>query len=132
MSLHRKRVHRLVMGLFAVTLVSVSLASAADDTPFRFGFSKLEITPTEPVRLSGYSNRDHAYEGIEEPLFVRVMALTSGQGAPYILASVDTIGFPGVLTREVFEAIEARHQLPRANFVLASTHSHLAPHTGSG
>ena len=120
-----------------ITVLSSILAAApavigADDARFQFGFAKVDITPPEPVRLSGYSNRDHAYEGIDEPLFARAMALKSGDSLPCVLMSVDTIGFPGALTREIFEAVEAKHKLPRTNFALACTHSHTSPHLGRG
>jgi len=105
---------------------------SAADPHYRFGFSRVDISPTEPVRLSGYSDRDRAFEGIDEPLFVRAMAIKPADARPHVLVSVDTIGFPGALTREIHEAIEAKHGIPRANFVLAGTHSHTAPHIGRG
>ncbi|MFO1094848.1 MAG: neutral/alkaline non-lysosomal ceramidase N-terminal domain-containing protein [Planctomycetaceae bacterium] len=121
----------LFTALIAVLVIAPPVF-AADDAHFQFGFAKVDITPTEPVRLSGYSNRDQAYEGIDEPLFVRAMALKSGDSLPCVVVSVDTIGFPGALTREVFEAVEAQHKLPRANLALACTHSHTSPHLGRG
>lgn len=107
-------------------------AARGGDAPFEFGFSKVDVTPTQSVRLSGYANRDRGFEGIDEPLSVRVMALRQGDGPVRVLAAVDTIGFPGVLTREIHEALEAQHRIARADFVLACTHSHTAPHIGRG
>lgn len=114
-----------------VVLIDSSFATAAD-APWRCGTARVEITPSEPVRLSGYGNRDRPHEGVDVPLFARAVAIQHGDAAAHVIVSVDTIGFPGVLTQEIHEAIEERHGLPRANFVVTCTHSHTAPHIGRG
>ena len=38
-----------------------------------FGFSKIEITPEKPIRLSGYGSRTVPSEGVDEKLFVRAL-----------------------------------------------------------
>ena len=112
-------------------MASPSLFAAEAD--FQFGFAKVDITPSVPLRLSGYGSRDKPFEGIDEKLFVRVMAMTPNQpDKVHVLVSVDTIGFPGVLTKEIHEAIQKRHQIPRSRFVICCTHSHTAPHIGRG
>jgi len=116
---------------FVLSLFGNAELSAADPT-YRFGGSKVDITPTEPVRLSGYSDREHPYVGIDEPLFVSAIAIQPAGATAHVLISVDTIGFPGTLTREIQAVVESRHGIPRANFVLACTHSHTAPHLGRG
>lgn len=98
-----------------------------------FGFSKVDLTPTVPVRLSGYGNRDQPYVGIDEPLYARAMAMTNaGANDLHVLVSVDTIGFPGLLTQEIFERIQQKHKISRSRFVICGTHSHTAPHLGKG
>jgi len=97
------------------------------------GLSRLEITPTEPLRLSGYGNRSKPFEGIDTPLNVRCMAMRSGepggnqQGDIHILLSVDTIGFPAVLTNEILQLVQKKHTISREHFVICSTHTHTAP-----
>ncbi len=114
---------------FAVVLLlclgPAATASAAD---IHFGFSRADITPSEPLRLSGYGNREKPSEGVDEPLFARVMALRCGDGPVHVLVSVDTIGFPGTLTRQIQEQVEQRHGVSRARLALACTHSHTSPH----
>ncbi|MEZ6145359.1 MAG: neutral/alkaline non-lysosomal ceramidase N-terminal domain-containing protein [Planctomycetaceae bacterium] len=98
------------------------------ETPYRIGFGKSDITPTLPLRLSGYGNRTEPSEGIDEPLSVRAMALRSGDEGPlHVIVSVDTIGVPGTLTKEIHQRIAQQHEIPRAQFVLCCTHSHTAP-----
>ncbi|MCA8997770.1 MAG: neutral/alkaline non-lysosomal ceramidase N-terminal domain-containing protein [Planctomycetaceae bacterium] len=126
---------QLVVTLALVILIPFRIfgADSASETSFEFGFSKLEITPQEPIRLSGYGNRDQPYAGIDEPLFVRGMALRQGTEGPlHVLLSVDTIGFPGVLSKEIFGRVSQEHSLSRSRFVVCCTHSHTAPHIVRG
>ncbi len=115
----------------ALCLLFTATCSRAEDTKplWLAGFSKVDITPTEPVRMAGYGSRDHPNEGIDTPLHVRCLALVSAAGDPStsFLFSVDTIGLPGSLTRELAESIAKKHQTPRDQIVFCSTHTHCGP-----
>ncbi len=100
---------------------------------FQFGFSKVDITPLEPIRLSGYGSRSTPLEGVDEKLFVRAMAMRAGdQGPIHVLLSVETIGFPGILTEQIFEQLRQKHAITRKRFVACFTHDHTAPHIDRG
>ena len=94
----------------------------------QFGFAKVDVTPIEPVRLSGYGDREKPLEGIDERLFARVMALQHATGKVHLLVVVDTIGFPGYLTMKIHAQVEEKYQVARSRFALCGTHSHTAPH----
>jgi putative membrane-bound dehydrogenase-like protein len=115
----------------AIALILVSLSSARAQAGFEFGFGKSDITPSAPVRLSGYGNRTEVFEGVDEKLFVRAMAIRTG-GQVSVLISVDTIGFPGTLTKSIAARVNERHQIPRDRIVVCGTHSHTAPHISDG
>ena len=91
------------------------------------GFARVDATPSEPVRMSGYGNRDHPSEGIDTPLFVRAAAFKHGEDPPHVLVSVDTIGLPGSMVRELTQQIERRHGVARQRIVVACTHTHTGP-----
>ncbi|MFV2070324.1 MAG: neutral/alkaline non-lysosomal ceramidase N-terminal domain-containing protein, partial [Pirellulales bacterium] len=93
-----------------------------------FGFAKVDVTPTEPVRLSGYGNRNQPLEGVDEQLFARAMALRHGSGRVHLLVSVDSIGLPATLSQQIFARLKERHQLARSQLVLCGTHTHTGPH----
>ena len=125
------------MSLRCIALGTALLAAslcppAVTHAGFEAGFARADITPTEPVRLSGYGNRDHAHEGVDHPLYVRATALKADDGPVHILVAVDTIGFPGVLTKEIFETLRQSIDLERRHLVIAGTHSHTAPHIDQG
>lgn len=120
------RVHSTV---FVFVLLLMPLIARGE---FQFGFAKLDITPDVSLRLSGYGSRVNVAEGVDLRLFVRVMAIRSANGEVSALASVDTIGFPGTLTKEIAERIEQAHQIPRQRIVVCCTHSHTSPHIAGG
>lgn len=103
--------------------------SADDRTEWLAGLSRVDVTPTEPVRMAGYGSRDHPSEGIDTPLFVRCLAIKSASDRwpAALLVSVDTIGLPGSMTQQLAESISQTHGLPRENLVFCSTHTHCGP-----
>ena len=122
-------------------LAALSPAAPADGEPaFLAGFAKVDVTPEEPLRLSGYGDRAAPFAGIDTPIFVRAMALRprggavegTGGGDTFLLVSVDTIGTTVVFTEEIAGRIEREHGVPRARFVLCGTHSHTTPHLAGG
>ncbi|MCA9039896.1 MAG: neutral/alkaline non-lysosomal ceramidase N-terminal domain-containing protein, partial [Planctomycetaceae bacterium] len=119
----------LILILLALFQVSSSSLFAAD---FQIGFSKQDITPTEPVRLSGYGNRTETFERVEEPLFVRTMAIQHGKEPIHVLSSVEGIGLAGIITKQIAERLEQEFGISRERFALTNTHSHTAPHTSGG
>jgi len=76
----------------------------------QFGFAKIDITPTDSLRLSGYGSRDKPSEGIDERLFTRAMALRETDGSTHLLVAIDTIGVSGVMTKQLQEKIEKKHE----------------------
>lgn len=134
---HLRSVLTLV-ALFSLT----SITDAAES--WWAGFGKVEITPTEPVRLSGYSNRDKPHTEVADPLFARAMVLSETEAnvkqldakqtgkRSVVLVSIDSIAIVGTMTRQIEESLNAEYGLTRSDFVICSTHSHAAPHAASG
>ena len=122
---------RLILSLVITSSLLASAAPSAEPV-YSFGFARIDVTPEVPLRLSGYGNRNQPFEGIDESLSARVMVIRPADGESHVLVSVDTIGFPGVLTKEIHDRLEETHGIPRERFVLTFTHSHTAPHIGRG
>lgn len=121
---------------FLATGLLISLLAPApppaEPNPLLAGFAKIDVTPQEPVRLSGYAARTTPMEGVDEPIYARAVALKSNNATPHVLVTVDSIGFSGVLVKEVFDALAPELGSDRARFVMTATHSHTAPHVARG
>jgi len=125
--------HRAVLA-FVIALAGYGVASRADGPAiaadgWHVGIAKVDITPREPVRMAGYGNRDRPSDSVDSPLAVRCMALRpDGESADvYLLVSIDTIGLPASLSRQINARIETDHGVGRERVVLCSTHTHCAP-----
>jgi len=110
----------------------VASAAYGDAVWFEAGFGKADATPADPVRLSGYGNRNHASEGIDTPLNARAFALRPKGGETFVLVSFDTIGTPANFTDDVFASVQKKHKIARERFVIAGSHSHATPHLANG
>lgn len=110
---------------------SGGFAARADDesTPpatYEVGLAKIEITPDHPVRLSGFSSRKEESDGVRQPIFARAMALRGG-GEPAVLVTVDSIGIPIALRKEVAGRLQEKRKLRAERLAICSTHSHTTP-----
>ncbi|MCA9030716.1 MAG: neutral/alkaline non-lysosomal ceramidase N-terminal domain-containing protein [Planctomycetaceae bacterium] len=119
-----------------VVLLLGSSSPLFAESNWQAGFAKGDITPTEPLRLSGYGSRTKPSEGGQTKLNVRCAVLQqagdSSPNAAHVILSVDTIGFPAALTQEILEGVQEKHSVARSHFVICCTHSHTTPHIARG
>jgi len=107
------------------------IVSAAENA-FSFGFAKTEITPEVPLRLSGYGNRSAVFEGIDEPLFIRALAIKTPDQKICTLVSLDSIGFADSFIDRIAKQLKKQYGMHRDQLVVCSTHSHTSPQPVEG
>ena len=100
---------------------------AEESSPLEFGFSRLEVIPEKPIRLSGYNERDKPYEGVQDILYVRTMVVRQKNKELHTLCALESIGFSGQLTTNISRILEKKFSIPRHRFALTSTHTHAGP-----
>jgi neutral ceramidase len=89
------------------------------------GMAKFDITPSHPVVLAGYGGRTDEFEGVDQHLWARAMAI--GEQNPVLVISVDNCGVPGAVVEEVADRLLERAGIVRERLVVCSTHTHNAP-----
>lgn len=114
----------------AIMLVAACASTTGRPTspaqaPLIVGVSEVDITPEEPIRLTGYSNRVAPSEGIGQRLWAKALAFGDGRQAG-VLMTVDLIGVSRALTDEVGRRLEKRG-IRRAQLAIAATHTHTGP-----
>lgn len=97
------------------------------ESGLKFGFGKRDVTPTEPMRLSGYSNRTEPAKDAYEKLHVRSMVLEGGKGERHAIVSVDLLGLSARQNAEIAKRVEATYKIPRERLVISCTHTHTGP-----
>lgn len=92
----------------------------------RGGFSKIDITPTEPVRMGGYESRKEPSQGVHDPLGARALVLESDH-RHIALVSIDNLGFYNDTAEPLRQAILETCHLKPSELFLCAIHTHSAP-----
>ena len=109
-----------------VLFVSLNLAAQQDRAVLRAGVGRIDITPKDPVTLSGYGGRKGLSKGVHDPLSARVVAFENN-GKRLVLVSTDLIGFYGGTAEQFRKTILAKFNLKPAELFLTGIHTHAAP-----
>jgi len=92
----------------------------------KIGVAQIDITPSEPVWLVGYGDREHRSEGTYQPLRAGALLL-HGREDSALLITADLIGYDLAFAAECKALLsDATGLLPR-QIVLTATHTHCAP-----
>jgi neutral ceramidase len=90
------------------------------------GTAKVDITPTKPVRMSGYSARKGLSTGVHDPLSARVIVFENN-GKRLVLVSSDLIGFYGGTAEHFRDVILKEFRLEPSELFLSAIHTHSGP-----
>jgi hypothetical protein len=115
----------------AFHLAHASEAEASADGNFSnwlVGASKIDITPEEPVRLSGYASRLAPSDGIEDRLWARALIMSPQnpeskepaeglQPDSLVIVSIDAIGISAVMTERILDKVLPTLKIPRSRIV---------------
>ncbi len=106
----------------AAALIAL-LGPATGAETIQAGVAAVEITPTEPIRLSGYRLRREPATEIAGKLWVKALAIGDDEQGPAVILTADLVGVPLALTNRVAE----RLGLGRECLVVCASHTHSAP-----
>ncbi|MBN1443864.1 MAG: hypothetical protein JXA90_14230, partial [Planctomycetes bacterium] len=96
------RISLLVCGLAAWA----AIGARAEDAPgIQAGLAVRDITPPEPIWLSGYASRDRPSERVDHPLLAQALALKGSSGETAVLVSLDNCEVTGRFTAPVLKRI---------------------------
>ena len=94
------------------------------------GFSKVKITPSEPVWMSGYASRDRPAEGTRTELWAKATALRDKRGRLGLLISLDVVGIGQEVSQAICDPLMTKLDLQRSEIVLNTSHTHTGPVIG--
>lgn len=110
---------------------SPAWSNAADDTVWKVGVAKVNITPEQLMWMSGYSARDKPAEGKEHDLWAKALVLEDVKGKRGVLVTMDLVGIPRDLSQAVCAELKKKYDLPREAVILNVSHTHCGPVVGS-
>jgi hypothetical protein len=119
---------RLLAGLLFLLLGAPHKSAAGAE--WKAGAARAAITPKQPMWMAGYAARNKPSEGAIHDLWAKALVLEDPAGKRVLLITLDVCGIGRDLSNRVRDAINSRHQLDRAQIVLACSHTHSGPVVG--
>src|SRR2546423_9728536 len=84
----------------------VSICSGKEDASLRLiGVARIDVTPSEPIRLTGYAVRKTNSIGIEQKLSAKALAIGADADGPALLMTLDNCGIAEATYREVVQRL---------------------------
>ena len=109
-------------GLILLLAVVPTLEAA-----WKAGVARLDITPQEPIWMSGYAARTKPSAGVLHPLWAKALAIDDGRGGRAVIVTTDLIGLPRAITDAVSARAAKAWGLERSQIVFNSSHTHTGP-----
>jgi len=98
----------------------------------KIGYSRIDITPTEPVPLAGYGNTSFRIsQNVLSPLCSACTAFTDDTGVTVLLIHNDLISSPDWFADPIRQGIQEATGVPFENIMIHATHTHSAPDIGN-
>jgi len=110
--------------LFAISETSMS----APPKTLLAGTSKILITPSVPIPMSGYGGRKGPFKGVHDDLYARVIVFSDGQNKAAVI-SAELIGLSNAFWDEMSQKIEAETGIKKDHIMLSCIHTHSGPVT---
>src|SRR5262245_42763229 len=111
--------------LSAILAAFVAAPSFADG--FKAGTASKVITPTEPLWMAGYANRNKPCETKRHDLWVKALALEDPAGNRFVLLTSDLCGIPRSVSEPVSAEVMKQTGLNRMQILLTCSHTHCGP-----
>src|SRR5205823_667853 len=89
------------------------------------GVAKVDVTPSYPVRLSGFGFRRTESEGVTQRIWAKALAIDDGQ--PAVLLTVDNLGVSDRIVGELAKRLATKTGLKPERLAVTATHTHTAP-----
>jgi neutral ceramidase len=118
--------------VIAACLAVVSCASTGPrrdaDPPgvISVGVAQIDITPGDPIRLTGYGNRTAPSERVAQRLRAKALAFGDDRARPAVLISADLIGVPRRMTDEIARRLQ-KAGIQQGHLAISATHTHTGP-----
>jgi hypothetical protein len=121
-----------IMLVAALATLWAARALPAADAGYGAGVAAVDITPHYPVRLSGFGFRRAESAGVTQRIWAKALAIrpTDAAGTPgpaAVLMTVDNLGVPASMTRDLAARLQEKAKLDPARLAISSTHTHTAP-----
>ena len=123
------RIKRILLILVCV-IFSTTKGYNSEAEPLVAGFSEANITPSEPVILSGYGGREGPFESVHDEIYAQAMYLRQGNEEALLITS-DLIGHSHENVDLLKTRIQGETGIATQKIFITATHNHGGPTIGT-
>jgi hypothetical protein len=102
-------------------------AVAEPAAQWKAGAAKVVITPTEPMYLSGFADREVPAEGTAMDLQAKALAIQDPNGTRLVMVTLDLVEVAKQIRDAVAANLLKEYQLPNAALLMNCSHTHCGP-----
>jgi Neutral/alkaline non-lysosomal ceramidase, N-terminal len=115
------------MRLFLSAILAALFAAPSFADGFNAGTASKVITPTEPLWMAGYANRNKPCDTKRHDLWVKALALEDPAGNRCVLLTSDLCGIPRSVSEPACAEVMKQTGLKREQILLTCSHTHCGP-----
>ena len=120
-----------ILKLFLIVFASAPLLSAAQNSltvkgAVEMGASQINITPQQPVLMSGYDARKTPSTGVHDSLFASALFFSDGQNKA-LMITADVIGFRAAFVDTTKKMISEKTGITADHILIIAEHNHGGP-----
>jgi len=109
--------------------IGVALSALGSAGALDLGVARVDVTPREQIRLTGYGARTTNSVGVEQKLWAKAVAFGSNRDEPAVLVTLDNCGVAEPVYLELVRRLERKTSVRAERLVLACSHTHCGPCT---
>ncbi len=91
------------------------------------GVGRANITPKNPIWLSGYAARKRPSDGVLQDIWAKSLVIEDSSSGRMVLITTDLVGLPHELFEEVATRLTIKYGLERSQILLNASHTHSGP-----
>jgi len=122
----RRHLFGLLMGAVVLVLLSSGLLTAAEPG-WKVGTARINITPEEPLWMSGYGGRKHPAEGTLHDIWVKILVMEDARANRGVVITSDVCGWSKISWDTICAELKKQCDLDRAAVMLTCSHTHTGP-----
>jgi hypothetical protein len=120
-----------ILKLFLILFVSAPLLSAGQHSSaakgtVKMGASQINITPQQPVLMSGYDKRKTPSTGVHDSLFASALFFSDGKNKA-LMITADVIGFRAAFVDTTKKMISEKTGIAADHILIIAEHNHGGP-----
>ncbi len=116
----------MILMIFIIPVLTSGQKGLNEKTECQLGVSQINVTPDEPILMSGYAARKTPFTGIHDSLYASALFFT-GENTRTLIITSDLIGFSAEFVDDTKKMINSKIGIPVENILISAVHNHGGP-----